>query len=91
MNRKHRTLITIVAILTTIYMVFNAFYEYLYGYFNIHGELSSFLTTANLIWWFILIVVALCGLTAVRDQAKKIIPFYLIFFLMNLLSPYIFR
>lgn len=91
MNRKHRTLITIVAIVTTIYMVYSAFYMRALGYANITGHLNSFLLWDNIARWTILSFVGICGLVAIRDQMKKTVPFYLVFFMMNLVIPTFFR
>lgn len=91
MNRKHRILIMVVAIVTTSYMVYSAFYLRTLGYANITGHLNSFLFWDQVARWGILAFVGASGLIAVRDQMKKAVPFYLIFFMMNLVIPTFFR
>ena len=90
MTKKHRLLIAAIAVLTLFHMIFCAFYGRLYGYFNLEGQLQSFLTTTAIIRGLLLIGIAISGLISLKDKASKTTPFYLIFFLFNLIIPFIF-
>ena len=91
MEKKHRYLITIITVLTFVHMVFCTFYPTLTAYFNTHGQLRGFLTVVQLTRALFLTGTAFGGFLAVKDRAKKIVPFYLILFLFNLIIPFIFR
>lgn len=91
MEKKHRYLITIITVLTFVHMAFCTFYPTLSAYFNTHDHLRSFLTAVQLIRAVFLTGIAFSGFIAIKDRAKKIVPFYLVLFLFNLVIPFIFR
>ncbi|MEG2944582.1 MAG: hypothetical protein RR813_06955 [Enterococcus sp.] len=91
MTKKHRLLIALITVLTLFHMVFCAFYSRLYGYFNLHDNLQSFLTTILIIRGILLGGIAFAGFISLKDESRKTTPFYLIFFLFNLIIPFVFN
>ncbi|WP_455326568.1 hypothetical protein [Enterococcus saigonensis] len=91
MTKKHRLLIAVVTVLTLFHMIFCAFYNRLYGYFNLQDTLQLFLTTTFILRGALLVIIAILGLVSLNDHDSKVTPFYLIFFLFNLIIPFIFN
>ena len=91
MTKKHRLLIAAIAILTLLHMVFCAFYSRLYGYFNLQDNLRLFLLATLIFRGIFLAVIAISGFIILNDKASKVTPFYLIFFLFNLIIPFVFN
>ncbi len=80
-----------IAFLSLAHLIFSYFYIRMYGYFNLHGHLNSFMTVAWLLRFVIDAYIVICGFFAVREERYKVLPFYLLFFLFNLVLPFIFH
>lgn len=52
----------------------------MYGYFNLHGHLNSFMTAAWILRFIIDVYIVICGFFAIREERYKVLPFYLLFF-----------
>lgn len=90
MSKRHRNLIALIAILTFLRMVFASFYPMIYGYFNTQDLLSPFLTIAQIARLLMYLLIFGCGIWAIKDKANRAIPFYLLLFFFNLITPFVF-
>ncbi|MFV0557479.1 MAG: hypothetical protein ACK5MW_02420 [Enterococcus sp.] len=91
MNKKHRTLIILITVLTVIHTIFCAYYPWLYGYFNLQDHLAPFLEAVFFSRSAFVCLIAISGFLSIRDKMNRALPFYLIFFLFNLLLPNLFN
>lgn len=91
MTKKHRKFLAVILIVTILHLLFCGFYQQIYGYFNLQGGLMPFLTITQLMRIIFLIFIGIGGLLSLREQVKKALPFYLAFFLFNLVIPFIFQ
>lgn len=80
-----------IAFLSLAHLIFSYFYIRMYGYFNLHGHLNSFMTAAWILRFIIDVYIVICGFFAIREERYKVLPFYLLFFLFNLILPFIFH
>ncbi len=91
MQKKHLFFTISIALLSLLHLLFSYFYVRMYGYFNLTGSLSSFLLAARLFRFAIDAYIIICGFYAIREERLKILPFYLLFFLFNLILPFLFH
>lgn len=79
MQKKHLFTLSI-AFLSLAHLIFSYFYIRMYGYFNLHGHLNSFMTAAWILRFIIDVYIVICGFFAIREERYKVLPFYLLFF-----------
>ncbi|WP_237558939.1 hypothetical protein [Enterococcus mundtii] len=91
MTKKHKRMIISIALLSLIHLLFSFYYLHLYGYFNLHGQLNTFLLLTLILRVILAGYIILCGFFAIREEKQKLLPFYLLFFLFNLLLPFLFQ
>ncbi|WP_347401447.1 hypothetical protein [Enterococcus sp. DIV0660C] len=91
MQKKHTIFMISIAVLTIVHLIFSYFYIRMYGYFNLNGNLSSFLLVSNLFRIALDLFIIICGFLALREEKMKFLPFYLLFFLVNLVFPFLFH
>ncbi|WP_368259519.1 hypothetical protein [Enterococcus sp. 2201sp1_2201st1_C11_2201SCRN_220225] len=90
MPKRHRNLIALVTVLTFIRMVFASFYPFIYAYFNTQDLLSPFLLILQILRLLLYLLIFGCGLRAIADKANRALPFYLLLFFFNLITPFVF-
>ncbi|MGX7163714.1 hypothetical protein [Enterococcus massiliensis] len=91
MTKKHRNFLIGILIFSILHLIFCTFYQRLYGYFNLHQGVQGFVTLTQILRVLFLGAIGIGGFLSLREQVKKAIPFYLAFFLFNLILPFIFR
>ncbi|MDA9461107.1 hypothetical protein B835_994 [Enterococcus mundtii 3F] len=91
MTKKHKLLLISIALFSLIHLLFSFYYLHLYGYFNLHGQLNTFLLLTLILRVVFAGYIVLCGFLAIREEKQKLLPFYLLFFLFNLLLPFLFQ
>ena len=92
MQKKHLFFTLSIAFLSLAHLIFSYFYIRMYGYFNLHGHLNSFMTAAWILRFIIDVYIVICGFFfAIREERYKVLSFYLLFFLFNLILPFIFH
>ncbi|MEY8445877.1 hypothetical protein [Enterococcus ratti] len=91
MQKKYLYFTISMAFLSFLHLLFSYFYMRMYGYFNLHGNLNSFIWTSKLLRFALDVYIILCGFFAIREEKQKILPFYLLFFLFNLILPFLFH
>ncbi|WP_333777817.1 hypothetical protein [Enterococcus thailandicus] len=91
MQKKHTIFMISIAVLTIAHLFFSYFYIRMYGYFNLNGNLNSFLLVSNLFRIVFDLFIIICGFFALREEKMKFLSFYLLFFLINLVLPFIFH
>ncbi|EGP4991129.1 hypothetical protein VD172_001665 [Enterococcus faecium] len=91
MQKKHLFFTLSIAFLSLAHLIFSYFYIRMYGYFNLHGHLNSFMTAAWILRFIIDVYIVICGFFVIREERYKVLPFYLLFFLFNLILPFIFH
>ncbi|EGP5616910.1 hypothetical protein DUC44_001611 [Enterococcus faecium] len=91
MQKKHLFFTLSIAFLSLAHLIFSYFYIRMYGYFNLHGHLNSFMTAAWILRFIIDVYIVICGFFAIHEERYKVLPFYLLFFLFNLILPFIFH
>ncbi len=91
MKKKHLYFTISIALLSLVHLLFSFFYVRIYGYFNLHGDLSSFVLVSQLFRFALDAYIVVFGFFALREGKQKMVPFYLLFFLFNLILPFLFH
>ncbi|MGM9902860.1 hypothetical protein A5844_001528 [Enterococcus sp. 10A9_DIV0425] len=91
MSKKHKLFMISIAILSVIHLLFSYYYLHLYGHFNLQGNLNSFLLISFILRLLLDLYIVTCGFLAIREDKQKVLPFYLLFFLFNLVLPFLFH
>ncbi|EOH92308.1 hypothetical protein ACTNBL_04925 [Enterococcus villorum] len=91
MQKKHFYFTISIALLSLLHLLFSYFYVRMYGYFNLHGNLNSFILISQVFRLALDAYIVLCGFLAIREDKQKLLPFYLLFFLFNLILPFLFH
>lgn len=91
MKKKHLYFAISIAILSLVHLLFSYFYVRMYGYFNLHRNLNSFLLVSQILRFVLDAYIIVCSFFAIREEKQKILPFYLLFFLFNLILPFLFH
>ncbi|MGG5312040.1 MULTISPECIES: hypothetical protein [unclassified Enterococcus] len=91
MTKKHKSFIISITLLSLVHLLFSFYYLRLYGYFNLHGQLNTFLLLSMILRVVLAVYIVVCGFFAIREEKQKLLPFYLLFFLFNLLLPFLFQ
>ena len=91
MKKKHLYFTISIAILSLVHLLFSYFYVRMYGYFNLHVYFNSFVLVSQLLRFVLDAYIIVCSFFAIREEKQKILPFYLLFFLFNLILPFLFH
>ena len=91
MQKKHFYFTISIALRSVLHLLFSYFYVRMYGYFNLHGNLNSFILISQVFRLALDAYIVLCGFLAIREDKQKLLPFYLLFFLFNLILPFLFH
>ncbi|MFV0560125.1 MAG: hypothetical protein ACK5NA_05365 [Enterococcus sp.] len=91
MKQKHSLFIIGIFILSLIHLIFSFYYVRLYGYFNVEGNVTTFVLLTRIGRFLLDALIVLAGYLAMREGKQRFLPFYLLFFLMNLILPFLFQ
>ena len=90
MQKKHLYFTISIALLSVLHWLFSYFYIRLYGYFNLQGSLNQFLLFTQVFRFVLNFYIIFCGYVTLREENRKLLLIYLLFFLFNLLLPFLF-
>lgn len=79
-----------IALLSILHLVLSIYYWKLYGYFNLHDNLTGFLLAIKVFRLGIYLLICGLGYQSLRHQEKKLLACYGLLFLFNLILPFIF-
>ncbi len=88
MKKKHLYFTISIALLSLVHLLFSYFYVRMYGYFNLHGNLNSFVLVSQILRFVLDAYIIVCGFFAIREEKKKIFAFLLTVLLFNLIMPF---
>jgi hypothetical protein len=91
MGKKHLFFMISIAFFSLLHLIFSYYYMRLYGYFNLQGTLSGFVMGSQFLRLILNAYIVICGFLALRENKKRLLPFYLLFFLFNLILPFLFQ
>lgn len=90
MKKKHLYFTISIALLSVLHWLFSYFYIRLYGYFNLQGSLNQFLLFTQVFRFVLNFYIIFCGYITLREENRKLLLIDLLFFLFNLLLPFLF-
>lgn len=91
MKKKHFYFTISIVFLSLVHLLFSYFYVRMYGYFNLYGSLNSFVLVSQIFRFVLDTYIIVCSFFAIREEKQKLLPFYLLFFLFNLILPFLFH
>ncbi len=77
MKKKHLYFTISIALLSLVHLLFSYFYVRMYGYFNLHGNLNSFVLVSQILRFVLDAYIIVCGFFAIREEKTKNIAFLL--------------
>lgn len=90
MLKHQRSFLSFILLLTIGHIIFCAFYQRIYGYFNLQNQLITFVSIVSIIRLLLLASIAGAGYLALR-HSKTAVIFCSLLFLFNLVLPYLFN
>lgn len=90
MKKKHIILCIVILLLSAVHFFLSIYFLKLYAYFNVQNNLRTFVTAVRVFRYGIYGLTIVSGYLALKDQQRKLILFYLTFFVFNLMLPFLF-